>query len=471
MVSEGQVRFSHRQILAIYSGLMLGILLAALDQTIVATALPTIVGELGGIEHLSWVVTAYLLSSTASVPLYGKISDLYGRRIVFQFAIVTFLIGSIFAGLAQDMVQLVIARGIQGIGGGGLMAMAMTIIGDVVSPRERGRYQGYIASVFVFASIVGPLVGGFFVDHLTWRWIFYVNVPVGGAALIVTSMVLRLPFRRRPHRIDYLGAALLVASVGCLLLVAVWVGTTFPWDSALIIGLAAIGILLAALFLQAVLGATAANSGLLLLPLMMGVVTTAIGSGRIISRTGRYRWWPVGGMALCTVGMFLLSRMDPSTSRVYASLSMAVLGLGIGMVMQVLVLAIQNAVDHRDLGAATSAANFFRSIGGTFGTGVFGAIFSARLGAVLAASLPAPVSGRLDPSSLARAPEAIARLDPPIREAVVGGIAQAVHTVFLVAVPLAALGFVIALTLREIPLRDTAHVGAEAPARAAASVE
>ena len=517
MVSEGQVRFSHRQILAIYSGLMLGILLAALDQTIVATALPTIVGELGGIEHLSWVVTAYLLSSTASVPLYGKISDLYGRRIVFQFAIVTFLIGSIFAGLAQNMVQLVIARGIQGIGGGGLMAMAMTIIGDVVSPRERGRYQGYIASVFVFASIVGPLVGGFFVDHLTWRWIFYVNVPVGGAALIVTSMVLRLPFRRRPHRIDYLGAALLVASVGCLLLVAVWVGTTFPWDSALIIGLAAIGILLAALFLlqerrveepiiplrlfrrpvvaassavmflvgvtffgavvflplflQAVLGATAANSGLLLLPLMMGVVTTAIGSGRIISRTGRYRWWPVGGMALCTVGMFLLSRMDPSTSRVYASLSMAVLGLGIGMVMQVLVLAIQNAVDHRDLGAATSAANFFRSIGGTFGTGVFGAIFSARLGAVLAASLPAPVSGRLDPSSLARAPEAIARLDPPIREAVVGGIAQAVHTVFLVAVPLAALGFVIALTLREIPLRDTAHVGAEAPARAAASVE
>jgi EmrB/QacA subfamily drug resistance transporter len=517
MASDGQVRFSHRQILAIYSGLMLGILLAALDQTIVATALPTIVGELGGIEHLSWVVTAYLLSSTASVPLYGKISDLVGRRVVFQFAIVTFLVGSAFAGMAQDMVQLVIARGIQGVGGGGLMAMAMTIIGDVVSPRERGRYQGYIGSVFAFASIAGPLVGGFFVDHLTWRWIFYVNIPVGAAALVVTSVVLRLPFRRQPHRIDYLGAALLVASVVSLLLVAVWGGTTYPWASPVILGLAAAGaglgvlflvqerrveepiiplrlfrqsivslssgimflvgatlfggVVFLPLFLQAVLGASATNSGLLLLPLMMGVVVTAIGSGRIISRTGRYKWWPVAGMATCTVGMVLLSRMDPSTSRVYASASMAVLGLGIGMVMQVLVLAIQNSVEHRDLGAATSAANFFRSIGGTFGTAVFGAIFSARLAAVLAASLPPGVVGRLDPTSLARAPEAIARLDPPLRAAVVGGIAEAVHLVFLVAVPVAAVGFVLALALREIPLRDTAHVGAETPARASASVE
>jgi EmrB/QacA subfamily drug resistance transporter len=517
MAFDGQVRFSHRQILTIYSGLMLGILLAALDQTIVATALPTIVGELGGIEHLSWVVTAYLLSSTASVPLYGKISDLVGRRVVFQFAIVTFLIGSAFAGMAQDMVQLVIARGIQGVGGGGLMAMAMTIIGDVVSPRERGRYQGYIGSVFAFASIAGPLVGGFFVDHLTWRWIFYVNIPVGAAALVVTSVVLRLPFRRQPHRIDYPGAALLVASVVSLLLVAVWGGTTYPWTSPVILGLAAAGaglgvlflvqerrveepiiplrlfrrsivslssgimflvgatlfggVVFLPLFLQAVLGASATNSGLLLLPLMMGVVVTAIGSGRIISRTGRYKWWPVAGMATCTLGMVLLSRMDPSTSRVYASASMAVLGLGIGMVMQVLVLAIQNSVEHRDLGAATSAANFFRSIGGTFGTAVFGAIFTARLAAVLAASLPPDVAGRLDPTSLARAPEAIARLAPPLRAAVVGGIAEAVHLVFLVAVPVAAVGFVLALALREIPLRDTAHVGAEVPARASASVE
>ena len=510
MASDGQVRFSHRQILVIYSGLMLGILLAALDQTIVATALPTIVGELGGIAHISWVVTAYLVSSTASVPLYGKVSDLYGRRAVFQFAIVTFLVGSAAAGLAQNMTQLVLARAVQGIGGGGLLATAMTIVGDVVSPRERGRYQGYIGAVFAFASVVGPLVGGFFVDQLTWRWIFLVNLPIGVVALFVTSIVLRLPFRRQPHRVDYLGAALLVGAVVSLLLVAVWGGTTYPWTSGPILGLAATGLILGVLFLvqerraeepiipprlfrdrtvavasavmflvaaslfgtivflplylQAVLGASATRSGLQLLPLMMGIVLMAVVSGRIISRTGRYRSWPVVGMAFCTVGVFLLSRMDPSTDPLFTSAAMAVMGLGVGMVMQVLVLAIQNAVEQRDLGAGTSVANFFRSIGGTFGTAVLGAVFAARLGAELAASLPASLTGRLDPASLAETPAVIARLEPAVREAVVGGIASALDTVFVAAIPLAAAGFVLALLLPEIPLRDTAYIGAERPA-------
>jgi EmrB/QacA subfamily drug resistance transporter len=367
-------RLTHRQVLIVLSGLMLGMLLAALDQTIVATALPTIVSELGGINHLSWVVTAYLLASTSSTPLYGKISDLYGRKGVFQAAIVIFLIGSALSGLAQNMGELIAFRALQGLGAGGLMALAMAIIGDIVSPRERGRYQAYMGAVFAFASVAGPLLGGFFVDHLSWRWVFYINLPVGAVALVVTSVVLDLPFHRGRRAIDFLGAGLLVGSVTSILLVTVWGGDQYAWTSPEIIGLTVAGLVLLGLFLarerrapepvlplelfrdevfsvgsallfiqglvmfgaivflplyfQVVKGASATMSRLLLVPLMARVLTSSIGSGRLISRSGRYKLFPIVGTALCTIGMLLFSRLDADSSLTESSLYMLVLGLG-----------------------------------------------------------------------------------------------------------------------------------------------
>jgi EmrB/QacA subfamily drug resistance transporter len=498
---------SHRQIMVVYSGLMAGMLVAALDQTIVATALPTIVGDLGGLNHLAWVVTAYLLTSTISVPLYGKISDLLGRKIVFQSAIVIFVAGSILAGLSQNMLELVLFRALQGVGGGGLMAMAQAIIGDIVSPRQRGKYQGYLGAVFAFASVVGPLLGGFFVDNLTWRWVFYINVPVGAAALFVTSWALRLPYRRVKHAIDYVGAALVMAAATCLLLVTVWGGTQYPWGSPTIIGLALVGAVLLGLFifqerraaepviplrlwrdpvfsvasaleflvgftmfggiiflplyLQTVGGASAENSGLLILPLMVGLMTSSIVSGRIIARTGRYKIFPVVGTAAIAIGMYLLSTMGIGTSRIASSLYMAVLGLGVGMIIQVMVLAVQNSVSHRDLGTATATETFTRSMGGAFGVAVFGAILNNRLTYNLARLLPAGAGPTLKAGSITASPAAIRRLPPPLEHGVILALARSLHVVFLAAIPLAVLAFAVTWLLREVPLRETAHIGAD----------
>lgn len=503
---SGPVALTHRQILVVYSGLMAGMLVAALDQTVVATALPTIVGDLGGLDHLSWVVTAYLLTSTVSVPLYGKVSDLLGRKVVFQAAIAIFVAGSILAGLSRNMLELVAFRALQGVGGGGLMAMAQAIIGDIVSPRDRGKYQGYLGAVFAFSSVVGPLLGGFFVDHLTWRWVFYINVPVGALALAITSTALTLPYRRVQHAIDYLGAALVMGGATCLLLVTVWGGTRYPWGSRTIVGLAIAGVALLVLFLiqegrapepliplrlwrdrvfsvasgleflvgfamfggiiflplylQTVGGASAENSGILILPLMAGMMTTSIASGRIITRTGRYKVFPVVGTATIALGLYLLSTMGVGTSRLASSAYMVVLGLGMGMIVQVMVLAVQNAVPHRDLGTATATESFVRSMGGAFGVAVYGAILNDRLAYHLARLLPAGAGGAIG-GDLTGSPQAIRQLPPPIRDAVLLALARSIHTVFLSAVPLAILAFLVTWILPERPLRETAHIGLE----------
>lgn len=500
-------KLTHRQVLLVFSGLMLGMFLAALDQTIVATALPTIVGDLGGLDHLSWVVTAYLLTTTATIPLYGKVSDLYGRKAVFQAAILIFLAGSMLSGLSQSMGQLIAFRAVQGAGAGGLMVLAMAIIGDILSPRERGRYQGYLVGVWALASLTGPVLGGFFADHASWRWAFYVNVPTGGVALLVTSTVLDLPFRRTPHRVDYPGAALLVAAVTSILLVTVWGGSEHAWTSPVILGLAVAGLVLVALFLlrqrhaaepllplrlfrddvfdvtcaasfllgfimfgtvvfipmflQVVSGIGATGSGLLLAPLMLGVITSSTVSGRLIARTGRYKAFPVAGTLLVVVALALFSTMDASTGRGLVLVYMLVVGLGFGLVTQVLVLSVQNAVEQRDLGTATSANNFFRQMGGSFGVAVLGAVLNAGLDRHLPRLLGGAGSG-LDMEVIQNSPEQIRALPPDVQSGVVTAFSAALHEVFLWAVPVAVTAFLVVLTLRERPLREEAYVASAA---------
>ena len=482
---------SHRQVLIVFSGIMLGMLLAAIDQTIVATALPTIVGDLGGLTHISWVVTAYLLAETVSTPLFGKLGDLYGRKRLFQAAIVIFVVGSALSGMATSMGQLIAFRAIQGAGAGGLIVLAMAIIADVVSPRQRGRYQGYFGAVFGAASVAGPLLGGFFTDHLSWRWVFYVNLPLGILALFVTSAVLPRATARRRVRIDWAGTTLLSVAIICLVLLTTWGGTEYPWGSPVIIGLGigtvAAGAAFVAVerraaepaiplrlfrmrtflvatvvsfvigaamfgsitylptFLQVANGASAGNSGLLLVPVMGGLLTTSIISGRIVSRTGRYRVFPIAGMALATLAIYLLSTLGTTSSRWESGLYMAMLGAGIGMVMQILVLATQNEAPVADLGVATSTVTFFRAVGGSVGVALFGALFNHRIVDLLGASAPTGMT-----------PEQIAALPASEHAATAAAFADAITMVFQYSVPLLLVGSVVTWFLRETPLRTQA---------------
>ncbi|MER6557552.1 MDR family MFS transporter [Streptomyces sp. NPDC001027] len=487
-------------VLVSIGALLLGMLLAALDQTIVSTALPTIVSDLGGMEHLSWVVTAYLLASTAATPLWGKLGDQYGRKRLFEAAIVLFLIGSALCGMAQNMPQLIAFRALQGLGGGGLMVLSMAIVGDIVPPRDRGRYQGLFGAVFGATSVLGPLLGGLFTEHLSWRWVFYVNLPVGVVALAVIAAVLRIPRRSTEHVIDYLGTLLIASVATCLVLVASLGGTTWDWGSPQIVALALLGALLAVAFvaverraaepvlplklfrvrtftlsavisfiigfamfgamtylptfLQVVHGVSPTMSGVHMLPMVVGMLLSSTGSGQIVSRTGRWKVFPVAGTAVTSLGLLLLHRLDEHSSTFEMSVCFFVFGLGLGLVMQVLVLIVQNAVPYEDLGVATSGATFFRSIGASFGVAIFGTIFAARLGDKLADAfagvrLPPGVSA----DALESDPRGIASLPSDLRPSVLDAYASAITDVFLYAAPVAVVGFVLAWFLREDPLR------------------
>lgn len=499
---------------AIFAGLMLAMLLAALDQTIVATALPTIVSELGGAEHLSWVVTSYMLASTATTVLWGKLGDLFGRKTLFIACILIFLVGSILSGTSQTMGQLIAWRAVQGVGGGGLMVLSQAIIGDVVPPRDRGRYQGLFGAVFGVSSVAGPLLGGFFVDNLDWRWVFYVNIPVGIIALAVVGSVLpRITTATRP-RIDYAGIVLLATISTAVVLLTSLGGTTWAWSSVQVWAMAALAVVglvafvaverrapepvlplhlfrnkvfsVAAvigfavgfamfgaitylpLYLQTVKGSTPTESGLEMTPMMLGLLITSIGSGQLISRTGRYKVFPITGTAVTAVGLYLLSLMDQGTTTLQAGLSMFVFGAGLGMVTQVLVIAVQNAVSYRDLGTATSGTTYFRTIGSSVGVAVFGTIFANRLAAEAATAVPDAAQGVCGPAALTASTQALAQCPPDVQTWFLDAYATALHVVFLGAVPVAALAFLLTWLLPEVELRTATRGGGDGEAGHAA---
>ena len=492
----------HRKILTILFALMLGMFLASLDQTIVSTALPTIAGDLHGLNHLSWVVTSYLITSTISLPLWGRFGDLFGRKFFFQIAIVIFLLGSMLSGVSHNMVQLIIFRAIQGAGAGGLMVGSQAIIGDVIPPRQRGRYMGYFGAVFGLSSVLGPLAGGWLTQHASWRWIFYINVPIGVLALFTIAVVLHIPVKRVTHKIDWWGTALLSAGVVGLILLTTWGGVQYAWGSSTIIDLGAVSVALLVafcfvelrvsepiiplglfknrtfsaasavsftigftmfgaiiylpLYLQIVHGASPTLSGLELLPMVSGMLITFILSGQLVTRTGRYKIFPILGSAVLAIGLAALAGLGPHSSYLQAAFSMFIVGLGLGLVMQVLVVAVQNAVPHSQLGTATATATFFRTIGGAFGVAVLGAVFNGRLLSQLHSM--GGSSQMLHGGNISSNPAEISQLPPAAHATVVDAFSRALHTLFMVAIPFAIVAFALSWLMKEIPLRTRAHV-------------
>jgi EmrB/QacA subfamily drug resistance transporter len=504
--NEAAASFGRRRdVMIVLPGLLLALMLAMLDQLVVSTALPRIVGDLGGLNHLSWVVTAYVLASTITTPLYGKLGDLYGRKRLLITAIVIFLIGSALSGQAHSMDQLIIFRAVQGLGAGGLMVGAIATIGDLVSPRERGQYMGYMMAAMMIAMIAGPLVGGYITDSLSWRWIFYINMPIGGAALLYIMATLRLKVKKVAHKIDYLGAAVLAVGATAIVLVTTWGGTQYSWGSGVILALivvavasvvAFIGIEFRAaepilpmhvfknrnfslasgmsfllglamfgaltflpLYQQTVQHSSPTVSGLLLIPMMLGATVTSLLAGRITVRTGKYKALPIVGSAIMTVGLLLLATQGPHTSRLESMGFFVIFGVGMGFLMQITTLIVQNSVDPKDMGVASSSRSFFQQIGGSIGVSVFGVIFFRALNSSIAAKLPGMhfnSGGGINPAD-------VQHLAAPLRTAVFDGIAHGLDTVFIWAAPTAAIVFAIAWLVKEIPLRGRSETPGSAP--------
>ncbi|WP_367044066.1 MDR family MFS transporter [Streptomyces sp. Je 1-332] len=487
-----------RSVRVVMMALMVTILLAMLDNMIVSPAMPTIVGDLGGMEHLSWVVTAYMLATAASTPIWGKLGDMYGRKGVFLTSIVIFLLGSVLSGMAQDMGQLIGFRAVQGLGAGGLMVGVMAIIGELVTPRERGKYMGMMTGVMAVAMIGGPLVGGTITDHLGWRWAFYINLPLGAIALAMVTAVLHLPKKKAKGRIDYLGAALLTVGISALVLVTTWGGTEYAWTSTVIMELIAIGvvalisfvivqkkaaepilplhifrslnftlmsvigfitgfvmfgaILFLPLYQQAVQGASATNSGLLLLPMLLSMMVVSFFSGRFTTSTGKYKIFPIAGTILMVLGLFLLAQMDTDTTRFTSGLYMAVLGAGMGCLMQITMLVAQNSVEMKDMGVASSSATLFRTLGSSFGVAIMGALFNSRVEDTMA-SRAGELGGKVTEQSAQLDADSLRQLAAPVRDAYQHAVSAGTHSAFLLGAVIGVAALVAAVFVKEVPLR------------------